>query len=543
MSPVNAPVFSSATAAVLSQAVILHQQKNFIAAARLYQQVLSSEPENPDALHLLGAICRTQGHPEAAITFIKAAISLRPNHPSSAYYNLGNALCYTERWEEAVHLLRQALLLGENNPACLALLGVALYHQGEHLEAAQAMRTALAQNPQADHPDLLAVLLGATRQLFDAAAGTPAGQLLLMMQRELAALAPHRPIEQGLLGLALHFAGRLPEAIATMQAASRSLPDLAILRHMLGMSLIQAGRFAEGYAACEWRQANAPYRDPVPTARPVWDGAPCPEAPVLILAEGGLGDSLQYSRFVLALAGRGQEVIFLPHNRLTRFFRHAFAGLPRLALAPERLPASARQRLLLSLPLLLNQTDAPPPVAQPYLRAEPDMVARWRQRLDTPARPPALRVGLAWWGGASNVRSIPSAALAPLCAVPGVRFISLHNHTHYPPLPAGLVLETLAPDLDAGPDALIDTAAVMMNLDLVITLDTSLAHLAGGLGRPVWVLLKFMPDCRWGTTGATTPWYPTMRLYRQEPLSDWETVLTHVAADLRQRVAQTLRIA
>jgi len=285
------------------------------------------------------------------------------------------------------------------------------------------------------------------------------------------------------------------------------------------------GAFAAGWEENEWRfKAGATY---VPQSdKPRWAGEALAGRTLLIRAEQGLGDTIQFCRYLSPLSARGQ-VLFEAQPGL----RHLLGGLldpSRIVEVGAALPAFDIWCPLLSLPRLLA-IEPPPP---PYLAADAGRVAAWRQRIGMRGR----RIGIAWQGNpnaaAERGRSIPLHEFLPLAQVPGVRLISLQKHHGLEQLasvPPGLTVETLGEGFDAGPDAFIDTAAVMQCLDMVITSDTSVAHLAGALGRPVWLALQRVPDWRWLLEGEDCAWYPTMRVFRQTRRGDWGGVFARMA--------------
>jgi hypothetical protein len=241
---------------------------------------------------------------------------------------------------------------------------------------------------------------------------------------------------------------------------------------------------------------------------------------LLIHAEQGLGDTIQFCRFPFPTDGR---VIFEVQPRITRLL----AGLrnaPMIVPAGESLPPFDLECPLMSLPAINGTTEATIPATIPYLFAESEAMQRWRVRLGDHG----FRVGIAWQGNPARRedggRSIPLEHYLALASVPGVRLISLQKDAGTDQLSPALPIETLGGDLDSGPDGFVDTAAVMMHLDLVITSDTAVAHLAGALGRPVWVALRAVPDWRFMLDRSDSPWYPTMRLFRQTVRDAWAPV-------------------
>jgi hypothetical protein len=259
----------------------------------------------------------------------------------------------------------------------------------------------------------------------------------------------------------------------------------------------------------------------------------------LLYAERGLGDTIQFSRFACSVAAQGGDVLLEVPPPLRGLLR----SLPdvKVARRGEALPEYDAHLPLMSVPDVLGATSEAGLGQTPYLFAEPALVAAWAKRL--PAG--QFRVGIVWQGKPVAMidkgRSIPLRAFAPLSRVPGVRLISLQKNEggeQQTPLARDIPVHALGADFDAGPDAFLDSAAIIMNLDLVISSDTASAHLAGALGRPVWIALGHVPEWRWMLDRADTPWYPTARLYRQTVRGDWDEVFARIAADLAAAVAE-----
>jgi hypothetical protein len=257
----------------------------------------------------------------------------------------------------------------------------------------------------------------------------------------------------------------------------------------------------------------------------LWQGEALAGRTLLIHAEQGLGDTIQFCRFPFPTDG---TVVFEAQPRIARLLATRKAASaedrPIIVRAGERLPAFDLTCPLMSLPALKGTTESTIPAEIPYLSAESDAVERWRARLGDHG----FKVGIAWQGNAARRedtgRSIVLQHYLSLAAVPGVRLISLQKEEGIDQLTTGMPVETLGEDFDSGPDGFVDTAAVMMSLDLIITSDTAVAHLAGALGRPVWVALRMVPDWRWMLKRTDSPWYPTMQLFRQTVRDDWKPV-------------------
>jgi tetratricopeptide (TPR) repeat protein len=495
------------------QGVRLHRGGRLAEAEQVYRQVLAATPSHSETLHMLGVLALQSGQPSAALANIDRAIALRP---ATAMYhvNRANALLALGETEAAAAACHQALSHKRNCAEAGQVLGHALADQGKTDAAIEAYRAALHHNPNLPglHNNLGLALRQAGR-LEDAA--THLRQALTQEPSDAQA-------QSNLAGL-LKELGRLEEAETLYREALRHSPGDPGLHYNLGLVLLLAGRLDAGWPEYEWRFRAGTARIPE-CEQPRWQGEPLDGRTLLVRAEQGFGDTIQFCRYVPLITG-GQVALEVqpPLRRLV-------AGLPGV----ERMVSASDPPIdfdlyvpLLSLPLLLGF----PQVASPYLHAEPQLVAAWRDRLG----PHGFKVGIAWQGNPASQaelgRSCPLEALRPLGALPGVRLISLQKHHGLDQLsaaPARLRIETL--ELDARPDAFVDTAAVMTCLDLIVTSDTSIAHLAGALGRPVWVALQQIPDWRWQLGREDCPWYPSMRLFRQTRRGDWDDLFTRVAA-------------
>ncbi len=287
--------------------------------------------------------------------------------------------------------------------------------------------------------------------------------------------------------------------------------------------MLLLGRFEAAWPGWEdrFRAGAVPDRG---LTRPRWRGEPLQGRTLLIHAEQGLGDTIQFCRYPFPTDG---PVVFEVQPRIARLLG-GLPGAARIVPVGDPLPQFDLECPLMSLPAIRGTTEATIPSDVPYLSAEADAVARWRARLGEHG----FRVGIAWQGNPSRRedtgRSIRLEHFLPLAAVPGVRLLSLQKDTGADQLAPGMPVETLGDDFDQGRDGFIDTAAVMMNLDLVITSDTAIPHLAGALGRPVWVALRAVPDWRFMLERPDSPWYPTMRLFRQTTRDDWASVFAAI---------------
>jgi hypothetical protein len=330
--------------------------------------------------------------------------------------------------------------------------------------------------------------------------------------------------------------GRLDEALASFDAALQLKPDYADAINNRAGALLLMGDLRQGFAAFEarWERSNAP-RKTLYSALPSWRGEPLEAKRILVWDEQGLGDLIQFCRYLPALYAQGAEVTLLGRAAMFRL-------VGTLSTPPHCIERVTDESLydyqiaLMSLPHVCGTVIATVPSRCPYLQAEPERVAQWAARIGDAG----LRIGICWHGNRKiNLeRSVPLSAFAPLSAIKGVRLISLMKETDAEAQAFGI--ETLGPDFDAGPHAFLDTAAVMMTLDLVVTSDTSIAHLAGALGRPTYLALKKVPDWRWLAEGEGSPWYPTLRLFRQSARGEWGPVMESVAAAIRAHASRAL---
>lgn len=333
------------------------------------------------------------------------------------------------------------------------------------------------------------------------------------------------------LGVLLRSVGRLDEAVDAFARAIDIEPRQHKSLYNLGLMKLSFGEFEEGWRLSEHRpEITGLATINPPLFKTAWRGEPLEGRSILLWAEQGFGDMFQFVRYVSRVAELGGQVYLDTHPKLKRVLR-AVPGAERAIARGEPLPAFDFSASVISLPHLLGLTTLEQlEVAVPYLRAEPPLVEKWARRL---ADTPALKVGIAWAGRSTHSqnrqRSIPLEALYPLFSVPGVRFYSLQGGDEAGVGPDALAEVENVEDI-AGNFA--DTAAAMVNLDLVISVDTAIVHLAGALGRPVWVLLSVAADWRWLTEGDRTHWYPSARLFRQAKIDDWDEVIGRVAREL-----------
>lgn len=511
--------------ALLREGLRLAEQGSAAQAVPLLQQAVQAQPDSPRAQHNLGVALAQLDRFDEAVAALEHALRLRPDY-ADAYFNLGNALRELGRRDEAVDKFRQALQLRPDHTSACNNLGLTLTEAGRAEEAVEPLRKAVALQPKRKEGHNNLGLAYADLGRFAEAEAC---------YQEALRLDPGYVEAHTNLGSACKEQGRLEEALACYQHALWLEPVSAIAHYNRSLALLQMGDYERGWPEYEWRWRRK-QAQPRTFAQPRWDGNPLRGRTILLWREQGLGDTIQFVRYAALVQKAGGRAIVESPGCLLPLLTSC-PGIDRLVAEKQRLPEFDVQASLLSLPALLKTTMNTVPATVPYLYAEAERVAFWRRRLGTGR---VFRVGVVWQGNpyfrGDRHRSFPLASLAPLASVAGVQLISLQKEHGLEQLTAAArrFPLTVLEGLDESGGAFMDTAAVMRSLDLVVTADTAAAHLAGALGVPVWLALSRAPDWRWGLTGETTPWYPTMRLFRQSQLGDWRSLFESMAARLRR---------
>lgn len=458
-------------------------------ARTICAQLLAQRPNNAHALHLLGVIEIKRNNHTAALPFFEQAVALQDNN-AELHSNFGSVLSELKRPDEALHHLRRALALKRDYPEAHLNLAMVLMENGDFAGALTEFQQTLALNPD----------------LHDAHIGQGCAENQLLL---------------------------IPEAIASFRRAILANPDNVAAHLNLAMMLLCAGAFAEGWREYEWRVRSHLWGSRT-FQQPRWQGEPVRGRTVLVACEQGLGDTVQFVRYLPALKKLGAKVVLECRAELkTLLDKHPAIDLlidwPRASDVSGGVDCYVP---LMSLPLHLEIGLQYVPEAMPYLHADPSDAVSWRQRIAQPG----LKVGLVWSGNPENAkdryRSLSLRDFAGLADIPGIAFFSLQKgaaaaQTAKPP--AGMTLVDLSEYLTD----FRQTAAAIMQLDLVVSVDTSVAHLAGALGKAVWTLLPYSPDWRWMLERDDTHWYPTMRLFRQRRFGEWQDVVGRVVDSLR----------
>ncbi len=479
-------------------AVQHHKAARLAEAEKLYRAVLAVQPAHSGALHLLGVLRGQTGHQAVAVELIRQAIAI---HSTNADYhsNLGKFLTETGENDAAIASCRQAISLNPHLVDAHLNLGVALEAQGQ-LDAAIASF------------------------------------------REAIRLKPDYAEAHNNLGAALKSQGRLDAATASFRKALALKPDFADAHWNLALVQLLEGNFREGWKEYEQRlefEENAMLTRCFP--QPQWEGDDLTGRTILLIAEQGLGDTIQFVRYAPLIARRGGKVVVWSRPQLNRLLQRV-PGVDRVLVQGDPFPPFEVQCPLLSLPRVFGTTVQSVPAEVPYLSADPELASRWSLRFAAEDR--RRRIGLAWAGSPTHkgdrIRSISPSLLSPLAAAKEARFFSLQKGDAAKQanlLPAQMQVTDWTEELTD----FADTAALIANLDLVISVDTAVAHLAGAMGKPVWLMLPFMLDWRWLLDRPDSPWYPTMRLFRQPKLGDWSSVVDAVAAELQRPQATAAR--
>jgi tetratricopeptide (TPR) repeat protein len=488
-------------------------------AEALLKQILASKPKEPTAIHLLGIIAHQRGQLTQAIEHVKRAIELAPQ-TALFQANLGEMYRLAGRSDLAIEHGKRAIALNPDYPEALSNIGVAHYERKEYEEAAASHRRSIELRPSfAQAHSNLGNALHALRDFEGAVA----------CYRRAVEINPRFADAWSNLGTSLHHSGRYEDAMYALRRAVALDPNNPNAHSGLGILLLMHGDFAEGWAEYEWRLKSTEVRLPYTPQRP-WQGDSLAGRCIYLNAEQGFGDTMQFVRYVPMVAARAGKVIFRVQQGLAGLMRESLPGVEVLG---DRAPAVTNadcECALLSLPYLFGTRNETIPGVTPYLRANPDEAARWKARFTGST----FKVGIVWAGNPEHVndrrRSIPLKQLAPLFALPGVSFTSLQVGAHAEDLKAHP--EFAITDVASELVGFASTAALIEALDLVITIDSAVSHLAGGLGKPTWLLTPWVSDWRWQLDREDNPWYPTMRLFRQIEGQEWPAVIDRLVGEL-----------
>jgi tetratricopeptide (TPR) repeat protein len=496
-------------------------------AEAMCRQILDAQPDLPEAWHLLGLTAYQAGRLSDAIDMLKRAAQLAPQN-ALFLTNLGEMYRQGGQLKLAIATGRRAVAANPKMAVAWSNLGAAYFELKDYKDAIKANQRAIAADPNLaqGHCNLGNALHGLKR--FDAA---------IAAYRRAAELNPSYVDAWANLGTALHHNGHYAEAMMALRRAIALSPEHANAHAGLGMLLLMQGDFAEGWAEYEWRLRSTERQGPRFPVRG-WGGESLVGKHIHVQAEQGFGDTLQFARYVPWLAKRAGKVSLRVHQELASLMRESLPGIDVCGDRGDPGPFDY-DIALMSLPQFFKTRFETIPADVGYLRAPLAALKGWASRL---ASMQGLKVGLIWSGNPEHAndmrRSLDVTHFAPLLDVPGVSFASLQFGARAVDLKK---LKGTAKVLDLSRELVdfADTASVMTTLDLVITIDSSPAHLAGALGKPVWTLISDIADWRWRLNAEDNVWYPNMRLFRQGRGEDWSDVVARIAAALRQAAGDT----
>ncbi len=532
-------------------------------AIRICNDVLAVDPENSPALRLLATI---QIQTNDFVSAVQTLSTLSNNFPSevSLIFNLGSALARLKRLDEAIPCFRRAVALNPQSGEMKWALALAFKDAGQLTDAISVFQSVVHLRPDwyAAHIHLGDSLCSANR--FDEAISvySTAAQLdpkavepylnlswafhfageygnALDAAKKAVELNPSLVLSHIYSGNANYDLGNLSDAIRCYEQALRLDPQSAVAHRNLGKSLLRLGDFERGWNEYEWRWLADGMPPPAKRfPQPVWDGSSPKGKTILLYGEQGFGDQIQFFRYAKEVQRMGARVIVQCHPRLTRLLRSG-SGYDLLIGRNETPPEFDAQASLMSLPGILGTTIETIPASKNYITAERSLVSHWRKILDGKK---GIQVGIAWQGNpdyaGDRFRSFDLALFEEIAKSENTRLISLQfgeGTKQISNCPFRDRIEDYCEHMDTGKDGFVDTAAVIANLDVVISCDSSIAHLSGALGKDTWLLLNRDAEWRWFVDRDDSPWYPSIRLFRQTQLGKWKDVIERVAKALELR--------
>ena len=537
-------------------------------AIKLFEQAIAIDTDSKEARIGLANALHEKNDPDASIAYFEDAVRRAPDAPGPLSH-LGSALIDAKRYQEAVATLLKALELQINFAPAHTNLGTAFQEMGMLNEAIECHKTSLlldpkdifAHNKMADtyaklkDYDKVHEIYQQVIELAPLDANSYAKLASSYFEKQdryddaiqlfhkALEIAPRHALTHNNIGAVMHDHGDTDAAMVYFKQALQLKPDYTTALHNLALGQLLAGDFAEGWknheSRLEVKERRAVYRviHKLFALIPKWDGTSSLKGKyILLMHEQGFGDSIQFVRYVRILLEQGARVALHVKDPLARLFRSVSDQIT-LVRESDPIPQCDCAYVLMSLPQALGTNRIEDIPAYPsYLRANPAERARWAEKIDRLTNDKkALRVGVVWAGnpehGNDRRRSIPLTTFAELFKVPGVQFYSLQKgkpSEELQTLPAAAEVISLGEEFT---DFAV-TAAAMDNLDLIISVDTSVVHLAGALGKPTWTLLSDPPDWRWLKERSDSPWYPSMRLIRQTTQGDWASVIAKTASDL-----------
>ncbi len=489
-----------------------------------FERAVKIDPRSTPALHNRAHLLISLKRHEDARASVEKLLRIAPDFLPGLMSGIAIANA-GQNHAEALSYAEKALALAPGDAGLWHSRGFALQKLGRGDEALKAYEKAVSLDPKA-----AMVFMNGANLLMEM---QRLPEALRWIESSIRADPKHAPAHVLRANIHLHLS-RGEDALANYDTALAIAPDYAEAHYHRGSLLLLLGRFEKGFADFEYRwQAEDCGFDRPELDAPEWRGEALSDKSLLVYSEQGMGDTIQFVRFLPLLVRMGAKLTFLCHPNLIALMRDYLRGVEIIPLC-EKERRFDYQCALMSIPHWLGTRLDTIPVAKGYLVADASRVAHWREKIGNDG----LKIGIAWQGNPKGAidkgRSVPLAKFLPLSGIPGVRLISLqkvHGLDQLQGLPAGMNVETLG-DFDAGEDAFLDTSAIMTSLDAIVTSDTAIPHLAGALGVPTFVALKKVPDWRWMMDREDSPWYSSLRLFRQESAGNWNDVFSRMAKEL-----------
>lgn len=508
-------------------------QHDFEQAGALYRQCIRLVPGHAAVHNNLGKALAGMNRQKEAMACFERAGELDPDL-GEAWFNLAEILGQGKGKNRAIHYYQKAIQVQPDPSAACNNLGNLYQKLGDYPQAAGCYSKVLERNPDLAEAHYN---LGSVLRLMESY--EPALKHLTHAVR----LKPDYAEAWNNLALTCKNIGALDRALVCFNKAVECQPDLAAAHWNRSFIHLLKEDYITGWNDFEWRFRLPHWKTiyPLRPITPCWDGSSCPYHTILVHDEQGLGDTLQFIRYLPMVRSRCGRTVLETRPEMVSLLRNA-PGVDQIVVRPktetEQAPCDYHVPLM-SLPGIFRTTVETIPAHVPYLYADPVKCSKWAPQLSGPG----MRIGLTWAGRPQHTndrnRSCPLSAFLPLLAVPGTRFVSLQKGEA-----AGQLRQLSHPyqidDLGGQLYDLSDTAAVIANLDLLITVDTAVAHLAGAMGKPVWVMIPYIADWRWGTSGQASSWYPSLRLFRQPSPKDWPAVLDAIRRELQSSLNVTV---
>ncbi|HEY9163777.1 MAG TPA: tetratricopeptide repeat protein [Magnetovibrio sp.] len=545
----------------LTRGFQFHQQGQLAQAKAIYDEVLKIEPNNANALYLIGTLALQTGNVQPGTQYLIHAFNNGCTE-EGLFINLSKTLRSQNNATDALHVLLKGGQAHPNSASIYVLLGIAYRELSQPHESINALTHAIeingnisdahieialtyksmgkADKAEEHFKQAIALTANVTTHGFYASFLSDIGRDAEAIEefRKAVAFDPRSELALNQLGFHLYSSGHIDESIDAFERCLEINPGNAETHGLYAFPLLLKGDYAKGWKEYEWRFKTPSFPAlPVKLASPMWQNEPIEGKTLLLLGEQGFGDTFQFVRYAEQLASMGASVVIAAPSPAVELLKSAPGVSDVVPLTSDKIPAHDYHIYMMSLPERLNSTLATIPNTVPYLFPYPALTATWKDYFSEHDK---FKVGIVWAGNPNQrnnpKRSCPLAALSPLFGLEDVQVFSLAKDRDEAegPLPAEMI------DLGSRINNFSDTAAILANLDLVISVCTSTAHLAGAMGRPVWVLLAASADWRWLTERSDSPWYPTARLLRQDTLHNWDQLLTKVAEDLSPQRRQKL---